>query len=189
MIRRLARPLAALGLLLAPALALADPSVTPVLIYDQVNHAPAGTNANPIFVTGSTGGTGGITGNVASGATDSGNPVKVGSVYNSSVPTFTTGQRADIQSNQHGSLYVQLTDNFTQPVAATVLNVDANVATAIALEQRWLQLRLRPNRSDLGSSARQHHRSRHHRRRGSSLPLVASRRHPVASSTPPPPSP
>lgn len=35
-------------------------------------------------------------GNVAAGAADSGNPVKVGGVYNSTLPTLTTGQRGDI---------------------------------------------------------------------------------------------
>lgn len=46
------------------------------------------------------------TGNVASGASDSGNPVKVGAVYNSTVPTFTNGQRSDLQSDTTGSVYV-----------------------------------------------------------------------------------
>ena len=45
-------------------------------------------------------------GNVASGATDSGNPVKVGGVYNSTLPTFTTGQRADLQTDSNGRLIV-----------------------------------------------------------------------------------
>jgi hypothetical protein len=43
-------------------------------------------------------------GNVASGATDSGNPVKVGGVYNSTLPTLTTGQRGDLQLSSSGSL-------------------------------------------------------------------------------------
>lgn len=43
-------------------------------------------------------------GNVASGATDSGNPVKVGGVYNSSLPTITTGQRGDIQVDRNGNV-------------------------------------------------------------------------------------
>lgn len=36
-------------------------------------------------------------GNVASGASDSGNPVKVGGIYNSTLPSLTTGQRGDAQ--------------------------------------------------------------------------------------------
>lgn len=48
------------------------------------------------------------TGSVAAGATDSGNPVKVGAVYNSAKPTLTTGQRGDLQLGTRGSLVVQL---------------------------------------------------------------------------------
>lgn len=44
-------------------------------------------------------------GNVASGAIDSGNPVKVAGRYNSSAPTFTNGQRADLQSDVNGNLF------------------------------------------------------------------------------------
>ena len=36
-------------------------------------------------------------GDVASGATDSGNPVKVGGKYNATLPTLTDGQRGDVQ--------------------------------------------------------------------------------------------
>lgn len=49
-----------------------------------------------------------VVGNVASGATDSGNPVKVGAKYNSTKPTFTDGQRADLQVGSRGSLQVTL---------------------------------------------------------------------------------
>lgn len=51
-----------------------------------------------------TGGTLKAQGNVASAATDSGNPVKVGGVYNSTLPTFTNGQRGDLQLNANGGL-------------------------------------------------------------------------------------
>lgn len=47
-------------------------------------------------------------GNVASAATDSGNPLKVGGKYNSTLPTFTDGQRGDIQLNAKGGLLSQL---------------------------------------------------------------------------------
>src|SRR5437773_1045131 len=45
-------------------------------------------------------------GNTASGGADSGYPVKVGGVYNSCVPTLTTGQRGDLQVSAGGVLYV-----------------------------------------------------------------------------------
>lgn len=49
-----------------------------------------------------------VVGNVAGGATDSGAPVKVGAVYNSTLPTYTTGQRADLQAGTRGALNVQM---------------------------------------------------------------------------------
>lgn len=45
-----------------------------------------------------------VVGNVASGATDSGAPVKVGGVYNTSAPTLTNGQRGDMQLDVNANL-------------------------------------------------------------------------------------
>lgn len=47
-----------------------------------------------------------IAGTVASGATDSGNPVKVGALYTTSLPSLSTGQRGDLQVDQNGTLRV-----------------------------------------------------------------------------------
>lgn len=47
-------------------------------------------------------------GNVASGAADSGNPVKVGGKYNATLPTYTDGQRTETQYGSRGALEVQL---------------------------------------------------------------------------------
>lgn len=49
-----------------------------------------------------------VQGNVASGAADAGNPVKVGGVYNTTLPTLTNGQRADLQLGLRGALDVSL---------------------------------------------------------------------------------
>lgn len=49
------------------------------------------------------------TGNVASGSTDSGNPLKIGGVYNSSLSAATTGQRTNMQTDAYGNVRVQLT--------------------------------------------------------------------------------
>jgi len=49
-----------------------------------------------------------VSGNVASGATDSGAPVKSGGIYNSTLPTFTTGQRGDTQIDSRGGTWVSL---------------------------------------------------------------------------------
>lgn len=47
-----------------------------------------------------------VVGNVASGATDAGNPVKVGGEYLATTPTFANGQRTDLQTSANGSVYV-----------------------------------------------------------------------------------
>lgn len=47
-------------------------------------------------------------GGVASGATDSGNPIKVAGKYNATKPTFTDGQRGDMQIGTRGALATQL---------------------------------------------------------------------------------
>ena len=47
-------------------------------------------------------------GNVASGATDSGNPVKVGLVYNGTAPSGTSGQRGDMQGDSGFNLKTTL---------------------------------------------------------------------------------
>ena len=58
-------------------------------------------NETTVISGGGSGGTGTgasqVQGNAASGATDVGNPVKTGGVYNTSAPTLTNGQRGDTQ--------------------------------------------------------------------------------------------
>lgn len=47
-----------------------------------------------------------VGGDVASAATDSGNPVKIGGKFNNTQPTFTDGQRGDLQLDSRGQLIV-----------------------------------------------------------------------------------
>lgn len=47
-------------------------------------------------------------GNVASGAADSGNPVKVGGKYNATLPTFVDGNRGDLQLDVNGNTRVSM---------------------------------------------------------------------------------
>jgi hypothetical protein len=81
-----------------------------------------GTAANPLNTSGGGSGSGGgvvtqptasqlnaqVVGNVASGATDAGNPVKIGGVLSATLPTYTAGQRGDLQIGTRGSLNVTL---------------------------------------------------------------------------------
>lgn len=74
-----------------------------------------------------------ISGDVASGSADSGNPVKVGAKYNATQPTFTDGQRADMQVDSRGNLRMGLYANNTQTTAsfkADNADTDATSATA-----------------------------------------------------------
>ena len=47
-----------------------------------------------------------VAGNVASGTSDSGNPVKTGGVFNTTPPTVTTGQRVDQQMTNRGETLI-----------------------------------------------------------------------------------
>lgn len=47
-------------------------------------------------------------GNVASGAADSGNPVKVGGKYNATPPTLTDGNRGDVQVDSRGNVRMSI---------------------------------------------------------------------------------
>lgn len=73
------------------------------------------------------------TGNVAGAATDSGNPIKAGAVYNTTRPTYTTGQRTDLQSDTRGNLNISLMSldtATTQSFQADNADGVANSATA-----------------------------------------------------------
>jgi hypothetical protein len=70
------------------------------------------------------------TGNVASGATDSGNPVKVGGKYNSTPISLTNGQRGDLQVNSRGELYVAQGALVTYSLSITAATTNATLVYA-----------------------------------------------------------
>lgn len=82
---------------------------------DVVGALPAGTNAIGKLAANSGVDIGdvdvtsipGIAGTVAAGASDSGNPVKVGGIYESTLPTYTTGQRSDLHTGSRGLLMIE----------------------------------------------------------------------------------
>lgn len=69
-----------------------------------------------------------VVGNVASATADSGNPVKIGGIVNTTLPTFSVGQRGDAQLTTRGLLSVGV---FVAGAAitASVANADALVQT------------------------------------------------------------
>lgn len=67
-------------------------------------------------------------GNVGAGATDAGNPVKIGGKYNATPPALTDGQRGDLQLDATGNVYTAV-----YPAGATALSASSgNVANASA---------------------------------------------------------
>ncbi|WP_157089033.1 hypothetical protein [Novosphingobium capsulatum] len=98
----------------APASDLAGVTINPrgTIVGNAANvwvRSPGGTN---LAVT--VGHSGGVSGNVASlgnvaaGAADAGNPVKVGGVYSATLPTLADGQRGNMQLTNKGALAVTL---------------------------------------------------------------------------------
>ena len=99
-------PLAAAMALALAAPAFAAPDPIGYTASDGVN-AVAVTTASPLPVTGPTGASAmQVQGTAASAATDSGNPLKIGGVYNTTPPTLTNGQRGDLQIAANGALPV-----------------------------------------------------------------------------------
>ena len=76
----------------------------------------ANSAASPVF----------IQGNIASGATDAGNPVKVGGKYNSTLPTLSDGQRGDIQQDSRGGVIAVIKGSGTSNAAAVGSSADAS---------------------------------------------------------------
>lgn len=74
-------------------------------------------------------------GNVASGAADSGNPLKMGARYNAARPTFADGNRGDLQIGTRGSLAVTLfgSDSVSAPIVFAAQNdATANANASLA---------------------------------------------------------
>lgn len=68
-------------------------------------------------------------GNIASGATDSGNPVKIGGVHNTTLPTLTNGQRGDVQMTTRGLVMAKAVFGATNGLADGVANTSGVTVT------------------------------------------------------------
>lgn len=96
---------------------------------------PDGSNSTPVSAATPLPTTSG--GNVAGAATDSGNPVKVGAVYNSAPPTYTNGQRTDAQADTRGNLKVTLLEpDSANPISGAAIGADGVSASTRALAVR-----------------------------------------------------
>lgn len=87
-----------------------------------LDYSPIGVNAE---------GSPRIVGDRASGATDANNPVKIGGVFNTTQPTFTDGQRGNIQISNRGEVLVAPgATGFSSTVTQAThdnLNANANI--------------------------------------------------------------
>lgn len=78
-----------------------------------------------------------VVGNVANAAADSGNPVKVGGVFNSSLPTLTNGQRGDIQLTTKGTVPIAVGNGANGNLASVQTPADgATSGTALETDSR-----------------------------------------------------
>lgn len=109
--------------------------------YQAISFGAAGadttpvSSTNPLPVVGGTGGSADqVQGNVASAATDSGNPVKIGAKYNGTRPTFTDGQRGDAQLDNRGNLGVAIF-NANGTLTPNVINHADALSTATSALQ------------------------------------------------------
>jgi len=130
--------LAALGLLATSAAAQTVPSYTypaagtPPVVPLQCDDSYA--NCLPITTTNPTR----FAGTIASGAADSGNPIKIGGRYNVTQPTLTDGQRGDAQLDTRSNLSVFISGKGSTSGAA-VSSVTADGAGANAGLATWSQ--------------------------------------------------
>lgn len=101
-------------------LAVLDSAAETSLATIATNTTGLATSANQ------TNGTQQVQGNIASAATDSGNPVKVAGKLNTTRPTFTDGQRGDLQLDSRGNLGIAIFGaGSTTGAAASASGADA----------------------------------------------------------------
>jgi len=95
----LKRTLFSIALFLATASATFAQSVGMPSVGGYWSTTGCGTGPSPCFVQ---------YGGAAAGATDSGSPVKVGGVFNTTAPTYTNGQRGNLELTNKGETIVRL---------------------------------------------------------------------------------
>jgi len=80
-----------------------DPATGAIYVNDLSGAVGTTTIAGTVVVSSGT-----VVGNVASGTTDSGNPIKIGGIYNATPPTLTDGQRGDSQLDVNANTQINV---------------------------------------------------------------------------------
>lgn len=121
------------GAVYGPTASGSPPANPPVLVagWDGVNLRTINVSTSGVVNT-NIANTVGVLGNVTSGGTDSGGPVKVGGVFNTTQPTVTTGQRVDFQTTNRGEQLVSISNAGVQAVLAPA-NVDTTSVNGVGL--------------------------------------------------------
>jgi len=99
----------------------------PVSLASVPSHAVTQTTASSLNAQ--------VVGDVAAGATDSGNPVKAGGKYNATNPTLTDGQRGDLQVDSRGNLKI-IPASGSNTASFGADNADAVAVSSTADKQR-----------------------------------------------------
>jgi hypothetical protein len=78
-----------------------------------------------------------VVGNVASAATDAGNPLKIGAIFSTTLPTVTNGQRVNAHANNRGELLVSSQGAYTRiaGAATVVVKSGAGILKRIAINR------------------------------------------------------
>lgn len=97
-----------------------------------------------------------VLGSVASGSADSGAPVKVGGKYNSIAPTFSDGQRGDLQITVSGFLKTELSsllagEDLTNLVMAMQVRPVAGSAYGMSTDNQMTQVTKRNSKNSAGN--------------------------------------
>ena len=109
---------------------MSDSDKLQIFIDDAAASQPINDNSGSLTVDGTVTASN-TAGDIASGSADSGNPVKVGGKYNSTLPTLSDGQRGDMQVGSRGALRVALMqDGSTNSAVFDVDNADGSAASA-----------------------------------------------------------
>jgi len=75
----------------------------------------------------------GVAGNVASGAADAGNPVKVGGRYAATLPTMLDGQRGDLMQDSRGGLIVSIAQGGQSVSVGSPTDAATNARNALSV--------------------------------------------------------
>lgn len=115
---------------------------------DPVRVDPTGTTSQPVIQATASNFNAQVVGNIAAAATDSGNPIKTGTIHTTTIPLLTSGQRGNDQSDENS---VQMTTDHVAGYAAMQKTYSAtNVSSlTVGTSEAAIYLFKNPNASGI----------------------------------------